>query len=277
MVPAVLGDVVHTDQQPYRELHDAILWTRGNLQSDSLFAWITRNSEEIEWLRNFGIRSSPQTPASPEELWRLYALSRVIELLALSFQASVADGSSWPGVSLNEFRSFACELGLTVVEPECFPPFDCEIVSVANGADRDQPVTLIESHWPCLMLGEMLVFRAGTSVTGGANVINPSIALSSTLYWACRRETRPHQDLSHGWGSNSQWRTSFRRDYRQGSHVYYNVDGKHDLAAEDIVADEEFPLTRAERIELLTHRCFIVTEKPSDDLWPYDDRITVEL
>ena len=136
---------MHIDQQPYRELHDAILWTAGNLQSDSLFAWIASNSAEIEWLRNFATRSGPQATASQEELWRLYALSRVIELLALSFQASAADGSpSWPGVSPNEFRSFACELGLTVVEPECFSPFDCEIVSVANGADRDQAITLIE-------------------------------------------------------------------------------------------------------------------------------------
>lgn len=256
-----------------------MLGSGGNLQSGSLSAWISRNSAEIVWLQEFGKRSSPQATASEEELWRLYALSRVIELLALSFQTGDADGSSWrgPGVSPKAFRSFACELGLTLVEPERFSPFDCEIVSVTSAADRDQPVTFIESHWPCLMLGGMLVCRAGTSVAGGANLIDESIAGSSTLYWAYRRKARPYQDLSHGWGHNSQWRTSFRRDYRLGSHVYYNVDGKHDLAADALVADEEFPLTRAERIELLTHRCFIVTQKPSDDLWPYHDRITVDV
>ena len=30
-------------------------------------------------------------------------------------------------------------------------------------------------------------------------------------------------------------------------------------------------LTLGERIELLTHHCFIRTDKPSDAIWPFDD------
>ena len=58
--------------------------------------------------------------------------------------------------------------------------------------------------------------RAGVAVCGGKDYIQPEIAMSSTIYWAFRRKYRPYSDLSHGWGSNSQWRTSFRRDYRIG-------------------------------------------------------------
>lgn len=268
---------MHVDQQPYRELYDAMLGGGGEFQADSLTVWIARNSAEAEWLRNLRLRSAPQNPMAQEELWRLYALSRIIQLLALSFQTGTADGSSWsgPGVSQAEFRSFALALGLTVVEPQTFSPFDCEITGVKRTDDRDAPIELLGSQWPCLMLGEMLICRAGASVAGGANFIDQTVAASSTLYWACRRKTRPYQDLSHGWGSNSQWRTSFRRDYRTASHVYYNVDGQHDLASETLAPEKDDSLSRQERIELLTHRCFVVTNKPSDDLWPYDDRIAL--
>ena len=86
-----------------------------------------------------------------------------------------------------------------------------------------------------------------------------------------RTRNRPFQDLSHGWGSNSQWRTSFRRDYRIGQEFHYNVDGKHDLAAPGATAEDRDGLTREERTELLTNRCFVRTTKPHGDLWPYDD------
>ena len=33
----------------------------------------------------------------------------------------------------------------------------------------------------------------------------------------------------------------------------------------------DIPLSRVERIELLTHQCFIVTDKPHTYLWSFDD------
>jgi hypothetical protein len=46
--------------------------------------------------------------------------------------------------------------------------------------------------------------------------------------------------------------------------------------AQDYPTDD-YPLTRSERIELLTHRCLISVAEPSDDeLWPYNDRIVLE-
>jgi hypothetical protein len=121
------------------------------------------------------------------------------------------------------------------------------------------------------MLGGMLFSRAGARVSGGRRLIRKVVAESSTLYWAYRRKNRPYQDLSHGWGSDSQWRTRFRRDYRCGPQLLYNVDGTHDMDVPDATADDSDSLSRDERIELLTNRCFILTARPHNDLWPYDD------
>lgn len=129
------------------------------------------------------------------------------------------------------------------------------------------------------MLGSMLFSRAGVSVSGGRDVFNARIAETSSLFWAVRRKSRPHQDLSHGWGGNSQWRTDFRRDYRVDNKCFYNVDAQHDLSVARPTGpypdSADYPLSRDERVELLTHRCFVRTARPSDDLWPYDDKLTV--
>jgi hypothetical protein len=90
------------------------------------------------------------------------------------------------------------------------------------------------------------------------------VAERSTLYWAYARNHRKSEDLSRGWGSNSQWRTAFRRDYALGGRLFYNVDARPHPGGPD--AD----LTAAERAELLRHRCFVTCTTPSDDLWPYD-------
>lgn len=125
------------------------------------------------------------------------------------------------------------------------------------------------------------ICRAGVSAIGGRHVCSAPLAQTSTLYWAYRRKYRPYVDLSHGWGSNSQWRTSFRRDYRIDGHLYYNVDGEHDLSLHKLTGpcsgsgNETDSLTRQERLELLIHRCFITTDKPGSALWPYDDKVVL--
>lgn len=264
-------------QATYRELHDSLLtYDGGSLYPDVLAPWIEANAGERSWLRSFASRHGSPVPAvEVEDLWRLYALSRVHQILLLRFQRGEADGSSWPGptVSLAEYVAFAEALGLTVTEVASFSPFYHEIVEVEDADDRLQPVSLLGCYWPCLMLGDMLFSRAGARVHGGRELIRRDVGESSTLYWAYRRKSRPYRDLSHGWGSNSQWRTTFRRDYRVGEELYYNVDGERDLGLPETTAEDDDGLTREERIELLTHRCFIFTTKPHTDLWPYGDRL----
>ncbi len=236
--------------------------------------WVESHPGERDWLQSFATRvGNPIPHAAIEDLWRLYALSRVNETLLLSFQHGRADGTDWPGpkISLDDYGRFAESLSLTAVEVIEFSPFYHEVVEVEEAPDEDQPVRLISTVWPCLMLGDCVFSRAGVRVSGGKRVIRKVVAESSTLYWAFRRKNRPHRDLSHGWGHNSQWRTSFRRDYRIGDQVYYNVDGAHDLTALPSLAEDEDGLTRTERIELLTNRCFLRTTTPHHDLWPYDD------
>jgi hypothetical protein len=265
---------VYSTQANYRELFDVIHGKHSRpLYWHVIAPWVESHAGEREWLRSFTSRHrSPIPQADVEDLWRLYALSRVNETLLLGFQHGRADGTDWLGtrISSDEYVRFAESLGLTVTDSRSFSPFYHEIVEVEEARDTDQPVKLVATLWPCLMLGDMIFSRAGVRVSGGRQCIRKDVAESSTLYWAFRRKNRPFQDLSHGWGSNSQWRTRFRRDYRIDQELYYNVDGKHDLATREPAEDRD-GLTRGERIELLTNRCFVTTTKPHDDLWPYDD------
>ncbi|WP_437976100.1 hypothetical protein WMF11_00870 [Sorangium sp. So ce295] len=271
---------MHSAQACYRELYDSLLeYDGGSLYPDVLAPWLAASAGERIWLCSFASRrGSPIPSVDVEDLWRLYALSRVNDTLLLRFQRGTADGSDWPGplISQAEYVAFAEALGLTIVQASSFSPFHHEIVAVEYADDRRQPVSLVSCSWPCLMLGDMLFSRAGARVRGGREIIRKDVAESSTMYWAYRRKNRPQQDLSHGWGSNSQWRTAFRRDYRVGQRLYYNVDGKRDLGTLESTVEDDDGLTREERVELLTNRCFIFTMKPHDDLWPYDDRLQLE-
>jgi hypothetical protein len=268
---------MHADQLPYRELYDRLHQTDGPV-GDLLDAWLRSNPDQADWLKHFADSYGPISTPPVADRWRLYALSRVLQILVLRFQTGAADRSPWPGpqLSMAELCSFGERLGLSSEFPATFSPFDCEIVEAVHGTDPLQQITLIQTRWPCFMLGPMLIFRAGTSVQGGDAVFNAAAASCSTLYWAVRRKHRAYDDLSLGWGSNSQWRTEFRRDYRVLGRCFYNVDGLHDLSAQPTGPYEpesaEYSLTPEERIELLIHRCLVSTTKPSDDLWPYHDR-----
>jgi len=96
------------------------------------------------------------------------------------------------------------------------------------------------------------------------------------MYWTWRRRCRPAADLSHGWGSNSQWRTHIRRDYRVGDTLIFNFDGEHDLASSAFDGGDD-GLTCGELIELVTHRCFITVDKPHHDRFPYRYRHRVDI
>lgn len=266
---------MHSSQANYRELFDLIHGKDSRpLYWYVIAPWVESHPGEREWLRSFALRrGEPIPPADFEDLYRLYALSRVNEMLLLGFQHGRIDDCGWKGprISLDDYQRVAESLALTVTGSATFSPFYHEVVEVEEASDEDQPVKLESTFWPCLMLGDMVFSRGGVRVSGGRRFIGKHVAESSTLYWAYRRMNRPYQDLSHGWGSNSQWRTRFRRDYRIGQEFHYNVDGKHDLAAPEPTIEDREGLTREERVELLTHRCFVRTTKPHDDLWPYDD------
>lgn len=258
-------------------LFDSIIESEEHLPvyQNVLVPWAASHTAERNWLDSFASRGIEAVSlVEKEDLWQLNALSCVNDILLLCFQQGRADGSGWPGpnISLEEYLEFNGSLGFAQERVLLFSPFYHEIVKVDLAENDNQLIALTETLWPCLMLGNMMFSRAGVRVSGGKNIIRKDVAEMSTLYWSYRRKNRPYENLSQGWGHNSQWRTDFRRDCRFGQELYYNVDGKNELGVSEPTEEDRDGLTAEERIELLINRCFIRCTKSHNDLWPYDDR-----
>jgi hypothetical protein len=255
-----------------RGLFDALHAYQGAaVYAELLAPWSDDNPELREWLLAFAQRSgSPIPDAEHEELFDLYALGRICDLLLLGLPGGDTQ-RDWlaPSMSVGEFQSFFESLGMVASWPQGYAPFHHEIAQLVPSDDVNQAPAVLELVWPCLMLGPMLFLRAGARVSAGSLVLVPGIADAGMMYWAYYRKNRATMDLSNGWGSNSQWATCFRRDYEFGSMQFFNVDGSEDLTAAHSAPDEESGLSRAEAIEILTHRHFVSTRLPDDDLFPY--------
>jgi len=190
-----------------------------------------------------------------------YAISRINELLLLSFQNQTAERYV-PECTLGQYKEFWEKTGLTVCEPKEFHPFFCEIYNVNECMDDSAP-KLIHSRWPFLMFGDLLISRASVSISVGAICMDKKIAEESTLYWCHKRYDRGCSDLSHGWVHNSQWGTSFRLDYWINEELLYNVNHLEKSGDEDDV------LTKERQLELLRYRCFIKAPEVTD-CFPYE-------
>lgn len=252
---------MHAVQQPYRDLYESILDYEGSeLYADVVKPWLHGVDGERRWLESFaGREGSPVPGATIEDLWRLYALSRIIDLLQLSFSPAPVTPETWrtQPVRAGEYAEFMDTFGLQRVEPRPFHPFFHEVVTVQPGSGEP---AVVHEYWPAYMLGPLLMTRAGCTVAADWN---RDIAEKSALYWAFARRNRRAEDLSKGWGSNSQWRTEFRRDYLLNGTLHYNVDAKPRRADQDEDLDQD------ERLELLRHRCFVTCTKSDLDRWPY--------
>jgi hypothetical protein len=260
---------MHIDQQPYRQLYDDILDYDGDaLFDDLLRPWLAANDGERRWLESVRDRRGDPVPSmAQEELWRLYALSRIVELLQLSFAPRTGDGTrNIATVTADEHARFMTELGMEPIDRAAFHPFYHEVVAV-DAADDDAPPEIVEVFWPGWRLGPLLISRAGCRVRAGRRHLVKEIAEQSTLYWAFARSHRPTDDPSRGWGGNSQWRTAFRRDYALDGALHFNVDGRESPGGVDPELDE------ADRMELLRHRCFVTSPRRHDDRWPYGFRL----
>jgi hypothetical protein len=257
-----------------------------NPYEQHILPWLAQADVQRDWIMAFGNRTDhPYPHAEIEDLWQLYALSRVNDVCLIRFQPQAEDpakrSTTWDGldITLAQYVDTFLHLGLEVVSHASFHPFFHEIVGVQQADSADEPIQVVDVIWPCFMLGDMLFSRAGVVVRGGRDHIRRDIAVNATIYWTYWRKNRPTNDLSHGWGSNSQWRTSFRRDYRIDGRYLYNVDNKAsmdkvNLCNPNVVFDPERVgnATVAQRIELLRNRCFIKTDlRPDNDFWPYDD------
>jgi hypothetical protein len=211
-------------------------------------------------------------PDNMDAVWQLYALGRVNDFLLLPFQDDGRGRWNGPRVSHRQYLDFFMRLGLTPFTCEQFSPFHYETVKVDQAADPAEPSRVREHLWPGLKFGQLIFSRSGVQVVGGTQHVVKEVAEHSTLYFTYRRLHRRTQDLSMGWGSNSQWRTDFRRDYETNGKRYYHSQGKNPLGLGMAAAADRNGLTADERIELCQNRCFIRSRQDDTDLWPYHDR-----
>ena len=205
---------------------------------------------------------------------RLYAVGRVLDLLLLNHQPRPADEP--PGIRLDEHYPprdvlplFCHLLGAEPVGDRPFHPFVHEVAEVEAAPDDDEPPTVVGTRWPGYLVGSMLLVRAGVVVRAGSRRLVPGVADRSTLYWTFWRRGRPTSDLSHGWGSNSQWSTRFRRDYVVGDRLHLNVDA---ALAEPRRRPPEDAIDPQALREVVRHRCSTVVDH-GGDLWPFDEHL----
>jgi hypothetical protein len=288
------------------ELYRLLRGYRGHrLHQDVLLPSLPGVALEVKELTKYAKMNSAENvyDVTDEDLWKWYALNRVNDWLLLGFQRD--RGVDWdapfqsgtyrefmdrvgyaalvhwngPGLTLAEYRAFFEGIGFRTFEMGPFCPFFHEIVEVVEDPTYVDPV-VEHVFWPGLMFGALLFSRAGVRVRCRSGVTKKDIAERSQLYFTFWRRRREAVDLSHGWGSNSQWRTRMRRDYLDGETLHYNVDGKYELKhgyqrPRPILPGKAGPdddLSLDERIELLTNRCLVRSSKCDRDLWPYDDR-----
>jgi hypothetical protein len=263
---------MYASQHPWIELYDALLACGDDADAydDVLEPWAQRHADERHRLADFAARTDGAWHAATnEDLWRLYAAFRVTSTLLLRFQSGRADRTDYPGpnVGVEGYQLFHEGLGFHVPDDADFHPFYHEIVRVCPTAAAAAPIEVVEQLWPPLMLGSMMFCRAGCVVSGGADHVVPAIAERSKLYWTFRRKDRPCHDLSHGWGSNSQWSTPLRRDYRAPNGAFhYNVGAREPL---DLARDVVDGLSSRALQELIRNRCMIRTAIDDSDLHPY--------
>lgn len=248
-------------QANYRDLYDKIIHSGAKaIYEDLIVPWLENTQPERA--------TTGCTEVKTEDLWRLYALGRLNELLLVSFQGGFLE------IGSDQYKAIMESLGLSLASHAKFNSFFHEVVEVVPADNKEEKIKIREVKWPAVMSGDLLISRAGCVVQGGADVINKQIAEKSTLYWSHRRENRSFNDLSLGWGSNSRWRTQFRRDYKIGDKYYFNIDAPFDVSGEARNKPkgkfQKEDLSLEERIELLTNRCFIKTEKQNDDLFPFN-------
>lgn len=273
----------------FRRLHTVLTWWEsGDLAEAVLAPALPILKPFVQAMASFRLLadSPADRPEIDDDLWDLYALSRVNEFLLMHLQTRPTESSEdvWPlkGAELSRaaYESFMQALGFEPVEARPFHPFFHEITDVSVDPDLGDQVIVMREDWPGYRFGDLMFSRAGVAVRAGPLSGLDGMAARSNLYFAYHRRFRQTRDLSMGWGSNSQWRTRFRRDYLDGSVLRFNVDGAYQLGepnpselwdTDRIETLEGDGFNPAERIAFLRHRCLTRTRADSSDFWPYDD------
>ncbi|MER5728986.1 hypothetical protein ABT084_11750 [Streptomyces sp. NPDC002138] len=205
-----------------------------------------------------------------------YALSRVSDALIYKFQPLLPPGSEmpwahdiheperWPHVTRDQYLAAFARLGMAPIGDVAFDPFFHEVVHVAQHEDPGAPVEITGTLWPGLMFGQMLFSRTGITVRAGARHLTAGIADRSPLHNVFMRRYRETSDGSLSWGSNSQWKTDFRRDYLTDAAFHFDIDEEPD--SDRNFRGEPRKLTSAERSDLVRYRC-LTRPLQNPDAW----------
>jgi hypothetical protein len=240
-------------------------------EQDVLQPWTAANTATLAALAEIGRPEMAHVALDVEDLWTLYALSRVAELLIVSRQPPAIDPTDEPldrPLPPDAVEQFITAIGGTIAPAERFHPFLHEIVAVEAAEDQWQRPELTATWWPGCLIGSLLLQRGGVTVHVGSRHLDPAVATGSTLYWAWIRRYRPVADLSHGWGHNSQWRTTFRRDYQLADRLLYNVD-----AALGPKPEHPGGMPRNRDLDLLRYRCRTLVDD-GEEQWPWETHHT---
>lgn len=214
------------------------------------------------------------------KLWDLFSLSACSDHLLWRWQQGE--------LTISEYSRFFAEVGMQVsnVDHLRYHPFYHEIYYVDHEkSDEEDQIVIKTQLYPMIMFGDLQFSRAGVIIYNHP-LIDKDLAEKSDMYFVNRRDHRPCHDLSHGWGSNSHWRTDFVRNYETADEWKFNVDGKIDLySKQDYLQDcesyggEMLIMVEAAR-ELLVNRCFIhpnnVPIEIQSDLFPYEWRLDID-
>ncbi|MCB9670242.1 MAG: hypothetical protein H6734_12270 [Alphaproteobacteria bacterium] len=247
---------MHESQAPWRSLLESIQ-AHLDPRVEVVRTFLLAHPEERAWARELADRRGEPVPAaSTEDLWRLYAVSRVADALHSCLEVDAM-------VALLE------GLGMERLPERPFHPVHHEIVEVLPG---DGPFAVVDRLTPGFTLGPLVFRREGVRVTAGPEHADPAVANDSPLFWAWQRPERSTVDLSFGWGSNSQWRTELRRDLVLDGVVYFNVDGGHG----DVRLVED-GLTREQADSLVRHRIALHVAVDPDAIWPWDTAVVEPL
>jgi hypothetical protein len=284
------------DYHIFRRFYDELLEANRGDERSVLHTWVTTVTELLDALRPLRHRESPgvslngddeSTSWYREALYALYAVSRASDfLIEFGCPAGRADPALGitGGRTLNRDRLSAHEwffdqVGLQrFARGGGFSPFHHEIFGVSADETVDT-VTVENILWPGFRFGDLLFCRAGVHVRAPSHLLDAAAATTSTLYFTNRRTPRRTSDLSHGWGSNSQWRTLFHRFYEDLGGLHLNWDGEIYLDEQFVPSDNDpgDRLSLQQRQQLLLHRCFVTHPMPPEewDQFPYDDRISL--
>lgn len=257
-----------------RELYHNIIDYKGEEIFSVLLQPWARKNDYANFFEKIKDKLTPEKKPG-DEIYELYALSRILDVLTLRFQPVTGlDESRWRGHELRveEYAEFAQLLGLEVGYPKYYDNFYCEILRAQKGKESFK---IDEVVYPALSFSGLLINKAGVEITLAPENYDIRLINNAKLYWAYWRKNRETNDMSAGWGSNSQWRTEFRIDIETKDRYYYNCEGKYDLSIITPFIEKElkaFGFETEEAIEMVKFRHFVKSKKDDRDVFPYDFR-----